>query len=139
MSYDPKDRPLHHPAGDRGQHKPRTAQVKLRAPWLYGERSNTPEPGRVGLVDATQIRAMKRAVRTARAEGKLHPGQAKEELAELDKGADIIRKGPLRDVGVYFPAGECWQPVKSPKGERRKKSKAAKQARKANRSKKKRR
>jgi hypothetical protein len=82
---------------------------------------------------------MKRAVKAARAEGKLHPSQAREELAELNKGAEIIRKGPLRDVGVFFPFGECWQPIKSPRGERRKKGKAAKQARKSNRPKKKKR
>lgn len=113
------------------QTKARTAQVILRAPFLYGDRSNSPKPGIQGLVDAGQIRAMRRAVRNGIAEGAITLQHGREELAELKNGAEIINAGPLRDVGVYFPEKGCWQRVSVEAVDRHKKNKAARKARKA--------
>lgn len=119
--------------------KARTAQVMLRAPFLYGERSNSPKPGTSGLAEAGQVRAMMRAVRTGITEGALTLGHGREELAELEKGAAIIKAGPLRDVGVHFPEYGCWEKVSVEVTDRRRQAKAARKARKSQRPKKKRR
>lgn len=118
--------------------RPRTALLSLRTPWAFKQGSETPKPGDNGLLDATQLRAMKRAIRQARTGGRLTVKDADIELEQIKKGLEIIEKGPLRDVGVHFPIDACIQPRQMDSASRRQRNKAARKARKAQRRKKKR-
>lgn len=112
--------------------RPRTALVCLRMPWLYAERGQI-SPGRTGLADRGQVKAMIAAVKKARRERRIEELQAAVELGELRKGLDIIAKGPHHDVGVYFPLEDCWPAPPTRRAKERKRSKAARKARKAQR------
>jgi len=118
--------------------RPRTAAIALRCPWLYaapGEKA--PKPGDSALLDATQLRAVRRAIRDARAEGRLSVKAAQIEMKAVQDGLAIIEKGPLRDVGAFFPVGECIEPRQNRGAVRHRRNKAARQARKVQRQKKK--
>lgn len=112
--------------------RPRTALVCLRMPWLYAERGQI-SPGRTGIADRGQIKAMISAVKKARRERRIEELQANVELSELRKGLDIIARGPHHDVGIYFPLHDCWPAPSNRRSKERKRSKAARKARKAQR------
>lgn len=117
--------------------KPRTALVSLRLPWLYGDKEQSPKPGSTALLDAVQLRAIRGVVRRARKLKMISEEVAVRELGEVTKGLDIIAAGPLRDVGAWFPPGECVPPPRREPLDRRRRNKAARQARKEQRRKRK--
>jgi hypothetical protein len=78
-------------------------------------------------------------VRKARADGQLTVEEARSELDAVKLGLDTIDKGPLRDVGAYFPVDGCFPARHNTTADRRQKNKAARKSRKAQRPKKKRR
>lgn len=92
--------------------KPRTALVKLRLPWLYDA---TAKPGDSALLTLEHLKAARRLVRKSRKEGLVTDEDAKEEILQLNYGIDIVKAGPLGDVGAWFPK-DC---VPEPRASRR--------------------
>lgn len=108
--------------------KTRTAAIALRLPWLYSVNGTGPKPGSTALLDTEQLKAVRKAVKHARRKKLISAEVAETELEEVQKGLNIIERGPLPDVGAWVPPDEIEPPDHTLRRRRRKK-KAARQAR----------
>jgi hypothetical protein len=108
---------------------------------LYRERGRNPHNRNAyGRIDLRQLGNMEKAVKKARSEGRVAPGDAREELHRLDAIRRFLVDADDRKAMVYFaPAEREMQVRPTTQEDTRKRRRAERQARKAGRPKKKRR